>query len=555
MLRDLAIACSLANLCLFSVWGQLLPGSPLHYFLEQPPPRAALLIAMAWVAILALAFWAGATLARHSDSAGWKQVARLIFVVLVLAALNGIRRQTPQLALRSLGEAIGKPGLVVLAAALGVGGALVFAKWWPRAVRALAMIVLLFFPFALLTLSRATWAILSHDTAYADFANGPYAPRLPSVGERPGRVVWLVFDELDYRIAFEQRPAGLQLPELDRFAAQSVHATQAYPPAGETLLSIPALLTGKQVSRAEPTGPRRLWVAFADATQTTVLNEAPNIFSAWRQAGRNAAAVGVGLPYCRLFNESLIDCAWVSDYGGQTRKHVPGLSVAETAIIQAADVLDSFPLATRLGVRRTLISRLGGARAKRRLLGVQRYERTLEDAKRFLAGDAADLVYLHFPVPHSPYIYDREKGALVDGEPRSYADNLDLTDRTLGELRRTMEAAGRWDSATVLITSDHWYRINLWKPWKSHGEDAALGRETDFRVPMMLKLPGQQEARAYDQPFTTTLVPPLLLAVGEEVRTAEDAIRWLEQHHKYSPPVCGRNSGCGGKRPIVPEAG
>jgi len=51
------------------------------------------------------------------------------------------------------------------------------------------------------------------------------------------------------------------------------------------------------------------------------------------------------------------------------------------------------------------------------------------------------------------------------------------------------------------------------------------GKETGFQVPMMLKLPGRQEARAYDRPFTTTLVPALLLAVGKEVRTADDAVR------------------------------
>ena len=55
------------------------------------------------------------------------------------------------------------------------------------------------------------------------------------------RVVWLVFEELDQRIAFEARPPGLGLPELDRLRRESLYADAARPPAGTTEVVVPAL--------------------------------------------------------------------------------------------------------------------------------------------------------------------------------------------------------------------------------------------------------------------------------------------------------------------------
>ena len=551
-LREPAIAFSLANLCYFPVWREILPGAPLLYFLRDAPTHATLLTAIAGVFILSLLFWGAALSARHAGGV-WVQAVRLLFMAVVLSALNSFRKQAPPVALRALLPSIGATVWLVIGA---IGAVLALAaslKWWTQIVRFTAAVTLLFFPFAVLTLGRAAWAVINHERSYADLADGPYAARSNAESSARGRVVWIVFDELDYRIAFERRPPGLALPEVDRFAAESLHASHAYPPSGETFLSIPALLTGKHLLRGEPQGPREMNMVVAESPHEEELRDgSPTIFSAWRKAGGNAAAVGMCHPYCRLFNEDLIDCAWVTDYAGQTRKHVPGLGVAETAMIHVADVLGGFPLMTNLGVRRSLINRTGGARAKRQALGVARFERLLSESKRMLEANEADLLYLHLSVPHVPFIYDREKGVLVDNGRRSYADNLALMDKTLGEFRRIMEAKGTWDTSTVLVTSDHWFRFNLWKPWKSDNENVQLGKETDMRVPLMLKLPQQREGIVYERPFSTTPISSLLMALGSDVRTPQDAARWLDEHAPMAKPSCGRNSGCKGPGPVVP---
>ena len=55
-LRDLGTALSLANLCFYGVWVELLPGSPHHYFLKAAPPPLAF-AAIALLTILSIALF------------------------------------------------------------------------------------------------------------------------------------------------------------------------------------------------------------------------------------------------------------------------------------------------------------------------------------------------------------------------------------------------------------------------------------------------------------------------------------------------------------------
>ena len=51
------------------------------------------------------------------------------------------------------------------------------------------------------------------------------------------------------------RPAGLELPELDRLRRESLYADAARPPAGTTEVSMPALITGRPVVAVVPVSP------------------------------------------------------------------------------------------------------------------------------------------------------------------------------------------------------------------------------------------------------------------------------------------------------------
>src|SRR5262249_20087702 len=123
------------------------------------------------------------------------------------------------------------------------------------------------------------------------------------------RVVWIVFEELDQRIAFEARPTGLELPELDRLRRESLYAHAARPPGGTTDVTISALITGRPVVAAAPLGPSDLQLTFADG-KTAPWSAEPNVFSRARVLGYDTALVGWSLPYSRILGGSLGAAHW-----------------------------------------------------------------------------------------------------------------------------------------------------------------------------------------------------------------------------------------------------
>jgi hypothetical protein len=517
--------------------------------METPPTRIALVAGVFNVFLLAAVLWLAVMCTRRAGHT--RGIARLAFVILVIVALNGVRQQVPALSLASMLHALGKGGVGVLGATAVLSGGFAALRWRMRLVRLAEFLMLILFPFALLTISRAAWALINYDAAFAEFATRPSAQVLHQGTQRGPRVLWLIFDEMDQRLTFAERPSFIQLPELDRLRRQAVYATNAYPPAGETLLSMPAYITGRQIADAQATGASDLAVTLVENGKAVSLRSLPNIFSTWRAAGSNVAVIGFFHPYCRLFDSSLTLCSWHADYSiAHMWRHAPVFTTSETVLIQDTQVIDTLPLSKRLRLARCLLRFMHGAQRKKRALSVQRYERALEDTKGDVVRRDVDKIFAHFPVPHPPYIYSRVDGHLVEDTRRSYFDNLVLVDRTLGELRQAMEAAGVWDDTTVAVSSDHWFRTNLWKPWRSDGENSLIGNETDYRVPLLIKLAGQTTGVTYDTPFNTIVLHDFLLALGTQITTPDNAVQWLDAHRSLASPICGIASACPRKPPV-----
>ena len=100
-----------------------------------------------------------------------------------------------------------------------------------------------------------------------------------------------------------------------------------------------------------------------------------------------------------------------------------------------------------------------------------------------------------------------------------------MADRSLGRLRAALKEAHVWDTTTVLMSSDHWYR-----------QSQALDGKTDKRVPFLLKMAGQTAPVQCDTPFNTTLTQGLVVAIlRKEVASPQDALAWLDRHHNDTP--------------------
>jgi arylsulfatase A-like enzyme len=174
------------------------------------------------------------------------------------------------------------------------------------------------------------------------------------------------------------------------------------------------------------------------------------------------------------------------------------------------------PFARRLGIVRVL----GAPRMEPSLHSIT-YRKTRQAALRSIADSSLNLVFIHWNVPHLPAIYDATNDEFSNDSARTYVDNLRLVDRTVRELRLTLEGAGLWDSSTILMTADHPLRLGP-------GSDKQTSE-----VPYMLKMAGQKQGIAYTAAMQTVVTKDLLLAImkGDIARPEQVAV-WLD----HNPP-------------------
>src|SRR5262245_37209965 len=250
---------------------------------------------------LAAAGFLGVQAIRRLRQPVWRRLAAGGAAAAFLVALNFARIAHEELERWS--GAIGAPGLLALAL-LTLAGSLL---WPQRALRVLRGAALAVSPLAVLTLAHALWMFL-------EVAAGPvwrWVDPAPLGRTAPSlrRVVWVVLEELDQRIAFEARPIGLELPELDRLRRESLCADAARPPAGATEISMPALITGHAVVAVTPTSPNDLELRFKEGT-AALWSAHPNVFSRARAMGYDTAVIGWDLPYPRVLGSALGLADW-----------------------------------------------------------------------------------------------------------------------------------------------------------------------------------------------------------------------------------------------------
>lgn len=488
-LHDALAALSLANLSLIGTWDALLTTSSAQtFFLPQAAPPSQYAAAMANVFLIGIIFFVVMRVARLADERYGALVSAPVLLLITLPAAKSLVRILAAYFLR-----LGLIGAAVVVALLYCAVAL-FArkKTFGAGLAVLATLSPLIATEAVLSISRCRAA------RPGSYANGALAPLTPPASHP--RIVWIIFDELDYRLTFPGRPAGLDLPEFDRLRAESIFAENAFPPGDDTLHSVNSLLTGTRLTSILPLDPSH---ATADGVPLT---SRPTIFSAIHGMGGNVAVVGWHLPYCRLFSADLAACSWhdldntLSDTSG---------TFAESLVLQQRSLFEFgymslFPQSLRARHRIAVIHAM------------------TEESERAAANPSFEFVFLHLPAPHQPHYYDRTTRTFTKHNARAegYPDSLALADLMLGEIRDSMTRAGLWDTSTVLVTSDHRDR-----------NSAAFDGKTDWRVPFLLKLAGTTAHFSYPAPLHTIVTKALLQAVFDcQVETPAQAVQWLQAH-------------------------
>ena len=447
---------ALANLCFVRIWLDLLAHFPWPANRDYDPPGAWHYgAAMILVILLGSASWGLAKgLPQRPFRFGLACCGTALLLKELFLGLSGLGWFVRVDALRA-----GLWQVLLLCAAILLSGWIVY-RHWGSAQRIILAAGSAAVPLLALAFGQAVWLGMK--------------PRVPAVrtieratpGQRPAprRVVWIVLDEIDERVAFSDRRAEEPaLPALDRFRREAAWvALQAKSPANATAESIP-LLVGEPASE---------W----------------NVFRRAKELGLRAGALGWAVPYCPRYGSALEACAWwpmpqqANSYGDDLGSSLGAMLVSM--------------------VESNQISPLG------QTLAVKHFVRTVQAMRGAAAAMAArrdlDFVYLHLPPPHNPYVYDPETGQL-DRTPRlmsfaGYQRNLQLADLIFGEIRAAMEHSGVWERSIVLVTGDHGLRSR--RP-ERYGK-------SDLHVPFVLKA---DRAPRLDpgQPFETRRTADILL--------------------------------------------
>ena len=498
--KEWFFALSLANLAMIHVWGVLLYASPTdRYYLPHygAPDYIAALAILA--ALTVTVRWLRAASLRTQRPAS-RFLAQLACAAALFAPLDYLREAlgVTRFELLQLLADLPAPVQIATAGVALAGAALALAKG-RLVVGAVFFGVLVLAPLAVGNAAQCAWrAIVARDSAIDGF--GPAARSAsPATDANERRAVWIVFDELDYALAFPDRPASLALPELDRLRRESFFATAAEEAASSTGKAIPSLLLGRPLRTAKPVSESDLEITFdAEPGEPRRLSELDHFAARVRQRGLGLDLLGIYHPYCRLFAGDYRTCHW--------EPFLPG-----GAVLLPVD----FPSVLLSQLHKLLPLHHRGEH-------IASIRRTLALGERLTADPSLDVAYIHLPIPHSPHVWDarRARFTRLRFDAGGYRDQLALADRALGRMRRAMEDAGTWERSTLLVTSDHGWRFA-----ESHG------RERDHRVPFLLKLAREREPLEYTRRFDAWRAPEVLLrALDGELRTAADVAGWLDSH-------------------------
>jgi hypothetical protein len=301
-------------------------------------------------------------------------------------------------------------------------------------------------------------------------------------GAEGGRIVWLLFDELSYDQTFDHRFPGLAMPAFDKFRSESVVFSDLKPAGYYTDRVISSFFLGTPVDDVRSTLDGESQVKLAGSQSWQAFDAHRTLFSDAQRLGWTTGVVGWFNPYCRILAGTLNYCFWrMGD--GQSNGALPDQSVWQNAAVPLVELKRGWNHEPDFAQQRHL----------------QDVAAMPPQAEALIRDQSIKFVFIHLPVPHPPGAYDRNHR----GTTGSYIDNLALADKSLGELLATLAGTATAAKATVIVCSDHSWRVPMWRSspgWTKEDEAASHGR-FEPRPVLMIHFPGQQTEQDVVRPY------------------------------------------------------
>ena len=344
---------------------------------------------------------------------------------------------------------------------------------------------------------------------------------VPATGDFKRRIIWILFDELSYDQTFDHPAPGMKLPNLDMLRVESVSFTNLKPVGFYTEEIIPSLFLGRRIDQIRSTVDGDLW--YKDPSQNRWLAYDPSItlFAVAQQNGWNSGIDGWYNPYCHILASVLNVCSWEPYDSSIFTAEAFGAS-EEKSILANAAILPTMFLAN-----------LTNRNAAPANAHIQEYITVVARTHALIQNDQVNFVFLHIPAPHPPGIYDRLRHVLRPGG--TYLDNLVLADDTLGTLLKEIDMTPSASRTTLIVSSDHSWRIPLWRPardWSAEEERASGGRFDDRPV-LLIHFPGQNSGNdvnsAQPELLEHDIIAGMLLG---KINNSGDLAAFLTQHSR-----------------------
>ena len=356
------------------------------------------------------------------------------------------------------------------------------------------------------------------------FVERAHHPRKPSVfaqspASSESRIVWILFDELSYDLLFDHRPAGYTLPNLEKLHSTGISLGGLQPAGFVTERIVPSLLAGQPIDGIRSDFNGRLLYKSRAQDRWIAYDPDKTLFGLAHAGGWNPGVLGWYNPYCRIFRSVLDACSWEQD--GELPIEFAGASEKNSAFANA------------LILPYAVLTKLSGAskrpREESRCGHIREYQDIMRKASALIRNEDIRFVFLHLPVPHPPGFYDRHTHRLTLGG--NYLDNLVLADDSVGSLMQEIDLTAAADRTTVIISSDHSWRIPMWRGapgWTAEEERISQGRY-EPRPVFLIHFPGESYGREIPDPLPELIEHDIIAGMlKHELKTPEDISVFVE---------------------------
>lgn len=345
--------------------------------------------------------------------------------------------------------------------------------------RAIRTTILVMSPFIIF----ATVAVVRAGYLEPTLAVHAHANRGSGVGDPTQQSIFvLLFDELDPGFLYKDGDVREDFPHLRAFAATAENYHNALSPGSETLTAIPGILGGRKVKVNDRQGVSLYEISDSGAMSPLDI-AGSGIFSLARDRGFRTLLYGWMFPYCEMLKRTIDQCQAVSIYNYAT---------ANDSFSMVNPIFTNLVLGPRqvplLGHWKTAIYSRFHHRAASRIYDL---------AVSSLNAEGPVFEFIHFNLPHSPFVYDGARYSPANDpwlqNEENYVKQVRYVDHVVGRFVAELEKHARFTTSTVIVMSDHGYR-------------AMAPKGQAYHVPLLVKRAGQLMRRDHEAPVQTELI-------------------------------------------------